>query len=136
MFFTAQSQLTIAEIEGDLKLRGAINVHHSIDSTVMLIGYKAGAELNREIFDLLDSDDFYFPRATTLAGVSAGEFSNGVFNAFFGFQAGQNMNNISYGNEIIGFQAGKNITSGDYNLVIGNKRGFDLSTGNYNTLSG
>lgn len=148
---TIIAQAPIAEIEGHLQVRGSIDIHHAVDSTVVLIGYQAGAFLSEEIVDRLDTDGMYFPSGTTMVGTLTGQNSEGVFNSYYGYGAGQNSGvgslNSFFGvgsgnrtttneNAFYGYQSGVLNTNGLQNTFLGANSGFNNTLGSYNTYIG
>ncbi|MDH3651147.1 MAG: hypothetical protein OEQ53_15790, partial [Saprospiraceae bacterium] len=96
------------DVEGDVKIRGNIDINHPEDTTSVFIGRNAGLNM---------------------------DFSSTGFNTFMGSNAGfSNMD--GYSNTFIGQQAGFKNMSGATNTFVGSNAGFSNMNGTGNTFFG
>ena len=113
------AQEFLTEIEGNTKVIGRMNVHHSLDSTLLIIGNKAGEFIYQFASRSRGGDDDEPTQSkSTLVGSMAGE---GMY--------------FAEDNSYYGYRAGKNNTFGSQNSIFGSKAGA-LSTGSYNSFYG
>lgn len=149
----------LADIEGDVKIRGNIDINHYDDTTAVYIGRNAGI-----------SHDPIFPANNTFVGSNAGrsntsgrsnsffgelagrDNTTGSFNSFFGRGAGafnsSGHSNSFFGdfaglfntegiaNSFYGYNAGKENITGSDNSFFGNRTGEFNSTGRENSFFG
>ena len=99
------------EVEGDVKIRGDIDIHNEEDTTSLYIGEHAGENVIA-----------FIPLANTYVGVSAGRNNLSSTNAFFGYSAGSNSTNGQ--NSFFGGNAGINSKRGA-NAFFGTNAGAD-----------
>jgi hypothetical protein len=71
----------------------------------------------------------------TLMGFQAGKINTGLYNTFYGYQAGVT-NTTGDGNLFVGHLAGSNNATGRQNHFIGNYSGVNNTAGNYNYFNG
>ncbi len=118
-------QVPHLDVEGHVKIRGNIDIHHPEDSTTVLLGYQSGSLMT-----------FTSRRMNTFMGSLAGQKNtSGDKNSFFGAYAGQN-NSTGYRNSFFGQDAGLNNTDGDSNSFFGFQAGQFNTTGVSNTFIG
>ena len=76
--FFVSSQEFLSEIEGDTKIIGRLDVHHRLDTTLIIIGHRGGGSIERNLKLNMDDDDPVRPFASrnTLVGSEIGQ---GIF---------------------------------------------------------
>ena len=123
-FMTFSIQAQEADVEGDVKIRGNIDIHHPNDSFTVLIGRNAGVNL------IVPSG-----RNNTFVGSNAGRMTtDGTGNSFFGRRAGYN-NTEGSGNTFFGMDAGYSNTTSEDNSFFGRNAGM-ANTGQDNSFFG
>ena len=132
------------DVEGDVKVRGNIDIHHPEDSSSVFLGVKAG--INN------DYNHSAFPRESTFVGSESGTSNTvGFYNSFFGYQSGTS-NVDGSENSFFGYESGKSNVNGEYNSFFGyesgksnngegnsffgNISGVTTSTGSFNSFFG
>ncbi len=126
-FFTSSisAQNPMADIEGDLKIRGDLDLHHQYDSSSVVIGHKAGS--------LLSPGN---PLANTFVGSRSGlSTTTGQFNCFFGYQSGENDSTGSR-NSFFGYESGADNILGNDNSFFGYRAGGQNINGREHTFLG
>lgn len=135
------SQVPHLDVEGHVKIRGDIDIHHPEDSTTVLIGYHAGqmissGRLFNTFMGSLAGEKNTTGRENSFFGAYAGQKnSTGDSNSFFGQSAGSS-NTTGDRNSFFGFEAGQFNTTGLNNTFIGQKSGEDNTSGELNTFIG
>lgn len=133
----------LTDIEGDVKIRGSIDVHYPDDSTSLHIGLNSG-HVNSTLSAYRSNTYFgtNTGRSGTLAGANsffgafAGEKNTaGGANSFFGAFAGEK-STIGGSNSFFGGFAGYSNSIGFLNSFIGARAGFQNSTGGRNSFFG
>ncbi len=107
-FNTVHSQSNHLDVEGNVKIRGNIDIHQINDNTSLFIG--------------------------TLAGLNYDSIANGN-NTFIGSRSGQ-LNVSATDNTFIGYKAGRNTTEGGDNTFVGSLSGAFNDSGILNVLIG
>lgn len=127
-----KAQLYQADIEGDLKVKGTLDVSMGKDPTSTFIGLHAGIRSNSFSYNYnttlgyssgnRSGNGSLFGRYNTLIGYKSGvEMNTGYYNTFLGTNSGM-MNESGSRNTFIGYGAGEDIqTSGS--VLIGNQAG-------------
>ncbi len=113
------------DVDGDVKIRGSIDMNHPDDTSSLFIGRNAGVNTT-----------FFASRRNTFFGSRAGlSNTSGSSDSFFGYQAGENnkggfansffgagagfLNDVGLGNSFFGSGAGTNNKAGSYNSYFG-----------------
>ena len=119
------SQQDHLDVEGNVKIRGHLDINHKEDTTSIFIGQNAGL-----------NSDFSTERRNTFLGAGAGiENTFGRENSFFGFRAGFKTT-IGVDNTFFGQRAGTKNTSGMENSFFGANVGTSNTTGFSNSFFG
>ena len=119
------AQSSHLDVEGDVKIRGSIDINHAEDTTTVLVGRNAGKNMN--------NNGKYW---NTFVGSNAGKNNNGgSLNTFFGESTG--LNNTSGGsNSFFGYSAGSDNSTGGGNSFFGEIAGTFNTTGSFNSFFG
>jgi len=113
------------DVEGDVKIRGNIDINHPEDTTSVFIGRNAGLNM-----------DFSSTGSNTFMGSNAGAFNTtGFSNSFFGQAAGL-ANTTGLHNSFFGMSSGKDNVSGSSNSFFGIAAGHDNVSGKSNSFFG
>ncbi len=132
------------DVEGDVKVRGNLDIHSGDDSTSIYIGYETGKNT---------VPPFSFGAQNTFVGSKSGvNNTDGRFNSFFGYETGlmnltgnfnsffgheSGLNNtIGYRNTFMGYQSGGLNINGYDNAFFGQNSGFRNTSGKENTFIG
>lgn len=111
------------DVEGDVKIRGNIDINHPEDTTSVYIGRNTGTSINMDA------------HSNTFLGSNSGQStSDGTGNSFFGYRAGMS-NETGISNSFFGRDAGRILTSGVRNSFFGSGSGV-FSAGSYNSFFG
>lgn len=124
-FVSAQEFLS--EIEGDTKVVGRLDVHHRLDTTLIIIGHRGGGSVERYMKrGMGDEPEGPFASRNTLVGSEIGQ---GIFP--------QDIITLSFpvDNSLYGYKAGSSLSIGSYNSIYGSKAGEDAQ-GSYNSFFG
>ena len=111
LFLTAaisqiSSQSILADIEGDTKIRGNVDIHNPLDSTSIFIGWLSG--------NMIDPSVAF---GNSFLGVESGMSNDtGSVNSFFGYRAGKS-NTTGKSNSFFGAHAGMSNDKGQNNLT-------------------
>lgn len=144
------AQSILADIEGDLKVKGKIELNGKFDTTLVMVGYQAGQTLSEfEPVPGGSSDPNVF---STFVGSFAGESTFlGINNSFFGYGAGiessSGSDNSFFGvgsgavtlasqNSFYGSGSGVLNSEGWANSFFGYRSGFFNTQGNGNAFYG
>ena len=126
--FIVSSQEFLSEIEGDTKIIGRLDVHHRLDTTLIIIGHRGGGSIERNLKLNMDDDDPVGPFASrnTLVGSEIGQ---GIFP--------QDVITLSLpmDNSLYGFRTGSSLRIGSFNSIYGSQAG-EEAEGSYNSFYG
>jgi len=132
----ALTQGILADIEGDLRVLGVIDIHARQDTTTVIVGNRAGQAISGFTSALRRGDmDEENGFRSTFVGSQAGEQTFfGGNNSFFGFQAGKGSDGGS-DNSFFGFGAGA-VTLNSQNSFFGSGSGAQNTEGDSNSFYG
>ncbi|MDG2448819.1 MAG: helix-turn-helix transcriptional regulator [Saprospiraceae bacterium] len=118
------AQDPMVDVEGDIKIRGVIDINHPEDTTSVYIGRNTYSSL-------LNSSD----GQNTFVGSNAGSRNDEEENSFFGASAGYN-NVDGYGNSFFGAYSGRDNVDGYSNSFFGVFSGVNNVGGQNNSFFG
>ncbi len=120
---SAIAQDPIMDVEGDMKIRGSLDLIHDLDTTSIFIGKNAGNLSGLTLNNIA-------------IGIDAGLNTDiGNENIFFGHRAGQK-NSVGFKNLFIGYESGHSNTTGFHNSFFGWFSGNQSKQGFYNAFVG
>ena len=137
--FSVTAQIRL-DVEGDAKIRGAIDLIKADGDSSIFIGFHAGLNddgtQNKNTFIGLKAGESSISGVqNTFIGERAGTATiSGFNNTFIGYEAGKR--NLGSQNTLIGSVVGVNITSGANNTIVGQNAGVSLIEGSNNVIMG
>ncbi|NND31098.1 MAG: hypothetical protein HKN76_00815 [Saprospiraceae bacterium] len=157
--FSLSAQIPHLDVEGHVKIRGNVDIHHPEDSTSLFIGFRSGVQSDLTESRLNTFIGFESGQSNTTGagnsffGSSSGaDNTTGEYNSFFGEAAGQRnttgrknsffgkntgqVNTTGGDNSFVGYNVGRSTTTGGNNTFIGSEAGLHNTVGNHNSFLG
>jgi len=130
---------------GDARIIGKLDLHEELDTSIVIIGYKAGnksqqfntggGDINTTLVGSNSGENLTLGTNNTFFGNEAGRYCDSTFfNSFFGSSAG--LVNRGIHNSYFGFGVGANNREGRQNSFFGSNSGNLNETGSFNTFFG
>ncbi len=122
------TQDILTQVEGDVEIIGKIELHEKLDTSIVIIGYKAGRESQTIVSGGGDI-------RTTLVGSNSGEhLVDGSNNSIYGYGAAR-FSELMHSNSFFGSQAGQR-SGGDSNSFFGAFSGLENENTTRNSFFG